>query len=227
MTPKNNIMYMQMHKPERNKSIRIINAVFSYCPPLSLHRVHVFFFFSVHIIPDILRLCPKAHRCRVKSVFYFVPIHSEKKKKTHTPKHNLSRGRTHGVYLDPDPVLLGSLTLPTVVFQNGSASGEFAAIKSVRQDPRWTISFSCLVSISVLHPQACKHLINTTKWAKRTWHRDIKNIDFGRLRTKFWWHLVKEQQGIARDDILPPLNMDDGPIALTNKEKVEECYLFF
>ena len=47
------------------------------------------------------------------------------------------------------------------------------------------------------------------------------------MGTKMWWNLVKEQQGLARDDIIPPLNKSDGTTAFTNKEKAEELASFF
>ena len=66
------------------------------------------------------------------------------------------------------------------------------------------------------------------KWAKRTWHKDIKEkLNSGRVGTKLWWNLVKEQQGLARDDIIPPLNKEDGTVAFTNKEKAEELATYF
>ena len=69
---------------------------------------------------------------------------------------------------------------------------------------------------------------NTVTWAKRRWQNDIRQkLNTGRMGTKQWWSLVKEQQGLARDDILPPINRNDGTIAFSNKEKAEELASHF
>lgn len=78
------------------------------------------------------------------------------------------------------------------------------------------------------HRLACRHLVNTVVWAKRCWQNDIRHkLHTGRLGTKQWWSTVKEQQGLARDDIIPPLTRVDGTAAFSSKDKAEELARHF
>ncbi len=73
-----------------------------------------------------------------------------------------------------------------------------------------------------LHRLACRHLNNTIAWAKRRWQADVKKkLREGRMGTKQWWSTVKEQQGLANDDLIPPLTLSDGTVSFKRKDKAE------
>lgn len=42
------------------------------------------------------------------------------------------------------------------------------------------------------------------------------------MRTSLWWSQLKEQHGLARDEIILPFNRADGSVAFSNKVKAEE-----
>jgi len=42
--------------------------------------------------------------------------------------------------------------------------------------------------------------------------------------SKAWWSSIKQQQGFAPDDRIPPLNKPDGSMATSSREKAELGY---
>ena len=79
-----------------------------------------------------------------------------------------------------------------------------------------------------LHLEACQEMKRVQKWAQRHWHDDLKQKLTGRsVGSKAWWKLIKEQQGFAPDDTIPPLNKSDGTVAISGEEKAELLASYF
>ena len=73
-----------------------------------------------------------------------------------------------------------------------------------------------------LHRRACKKMIATRKWAQTRWRDDIRQKLTGPgVGNKTWWKLVKEKQGLTRQENIPPLNKYDGTVASTSQEKAD------
>ena len=73
-----------------------------------------------------------------------------------------------------------------------------------------------------LHHRACITMEETAKWAIKRWEDDTKTkLRGNQIGTKQWWSLIKEKQGLMRDDTIPPLTKDDGSSATSALEKAE------
>ena len=73
-----------------------------------------------------------------------------------------------------------------------------------------------------LHRQACNQLKNTVKWAKSHWHEDLrKKLKCGSVGSKQWWAIVRSQQGLSKDDVIPPLVCKDGTLATSSQQKAD------
>ena len=73
-----------------------------------------------------------------------------------------------------------------------------------------------------LHRQACAQLKRTIKWAKSHWYEDLrKKLKRGSIGTKQWWAIVKSQQGLSKNDLIPPLNTKEGEVAISSIQKAE------
>ena len=57
----------------------------------------------------------------------------------------------------------------------------------------------------ILHRAACKKMTATSKWAKQHWEEVMRNKLTGPgVGSKTWWALVKERQGMMKQDSVPP-----------------------
>ena len=73
-----------------------------------------------------------------------------------------------------------------------------------------------------LYKNACKAMIDTSKWAQQRWHRDLQQELSGPgVGSKSWWALAKDTQGKTPENTIPPLNKADGTIASSNIQKAE------
>lgn len=73
-----------------------------------------------------------------------------------------------------------------------------------------------------MHRTACRRMVATCKWAMSRWEDDLKKKLHGPgVGNKTWWTLVKEKQGISRQDIIPPLTRQDGTVATSSREKAQ------
>ena len=72
------------------------------------------------------------------------------------------------------------------------------------------------------HREACNTMRRVQKLAQQRWQTELKNKLCGRsVGTKSWWAALKEQQGYAPDDHIPPLIRPDGTVATQCSEKAE------
>ena len=79
-----------------------------------------------------------------------------------------------------------------------------------------------------LHIAACRRMKKTQKWAIKRWKDDLRTKLTGRsVGSKAWWSCVKQQQGFAPDDCLPPLDNSDGSVAHSSRDKAELLASFF
>ena len=75
---------------------------------------------------------------------------------------------------------------------------------------------------SELHRQECARLNNTVKWAKSHWFEDVrKKLKQGKVGTKQWWSIVQNQQGLSKDDLIPPLINKEGNTATSSQNKAD------
>ena len=73
-----------------------------------------------------------------------------------------------------------------------------------------------------LHRAACRRMVVTSRWAMKKWEEDLRRKLRGPgVGNKTWWSLVKEKQGISRQDTIPPLTRQDGTVATSSKEKAQ------
>ena len=73
-----------------------------------------------------------------------------------------------------------------------------------------------------LHRAACRRMVVTSRWAMKKWEEDLRRKLRGpRVGNQTWWSLVKEKQGISRQDTIPPLTRQDGTVATSSKEKAQ------
>ena len=73
-----------------------------------------------------------------------------------------------------------------------------------------------------LHRMACRRMVAASKWAMNKWEEDLRRKLRGPgVGNKTWWFLVKEKQGISRQDSIPPLTKQDGTVATSRKEKAK------
>ena len=79
-----------------------------------------------------------------------------------------------------------------------------------------------------LHTAACKRMKRIQKWAIKRWKEDLRTKLIGRsVGGKSWWSCIKQHQGFASDDCIPPLDKPDGSVATSSKEKAELLASFF
>ena len=79
-----------------------------------------------------------------------------------------------------------------------------------------------------LYKVACSRMKRTQKWAIKRWKEDLRTKLIGRsVGGKSWWSCIKQHQGFASDDCIPPLDKSDGSVATSNKEKAELLASFF
>lgn len=73
-----------------------------------------------------------------------------------------------------------------------------------------------------LHKLACKQMTHVQTWAIRHWKEDLKSKLTGQsVGSKTWWSSIKQHQGLAPDDCIPPLTRPDGTVATRDKEKAQ------
>ena len=71
-----------------------------------------------------------------------------------------------------------------------------------------------------LHRAACKKMKDTSKWAREHWEQDLRRKLTGPgVGDKTWWTLVKERQGVMRQESVPPLTRPDGSTATSSEDK--------
>jgi len=76
--------------------------------------------------------------------------------------------------------------------------------------------------------RACAAMRQVQQWAQRRWQEDLKAKLSGRsVGSKTWWTTLKQHQGLAPDDDVPPLQKPDGTVATKNKDKAEILASFF
>ena len=79
-----------------------------------------------------------------------------------------------------------------------------------------------------LYKAACTRMKRTQKWAIKRWKEDLRTKLSGRsVGGKSWWSCIKQHQGQAPDDCIPPLDKPDGSVAASNMEKAELLASFF
>ena len=79
-----------------------------------------------------------------------------------------------------------------------------------------------------LYNDACSRMKRTQKWAVKRWREDLRTKLIGRsVGGKSWWSCIKQHQGFAPDDCIPPLDKPDGSVATSSKEKAELLASFF
>ena len=73
------------------------------------------------------------------------------------------------------------------------------------------------------HRQAARTMQETQEWAIGQWNRDIKQkLQEGTLGSKKWWSIIKNQQGVKQDTIIPPLVSTNGELSLTASSKCQK-----
>ncbi|KAG0718991.1 hypothetical protein GWK47_007413 [Chionoecetes opilio] len=73
-----------------------------------------------------------------------------------------------------------------------------------------------------LHRAPGRRMVVSSKWAIKKWEEDLRRKLRGPgVGNKTWWSLVKEKQGISRQDSIPPLTKQDGTAAVSSKEKAQ------
>ena len=71
-----------------------------------------------------------------------------------------------------------------------------------------------------LHRAACRRMAATSKWARQHWEEVTRNKLTGPgVGSKAWWALIKERQGVLRQDSVPPLTRPDGSTATSSEDK--------
>ena len=71
-----------------------------------------------------------------------------------------------------------------------------------------------------LHRAACKRMTDTSKWARKHWEQDLRRKLTGPgVGDKTWWTLIKERQGVMRQESVPPLTRQDGTTATNSDDK--------
>ncbi|XP_045137147.1 uncharacterized protein LOC123519710 [Portunus trituberculatus] len=70
-----------------------------------------------------------------------------------------------------------------------------------------------------MHRAACKRMTDTSKWARKHWEQDLRRKLTGPgVGDKTWWTLVKERQGVMRQESVP-LTRQDGTTASSSDDK--------
>ena len=63
--------------------------------------------------------------------------------------------------------------------------------------------------------------METSKWAMKKWENLRHKLKDPSVENKTWWSLVKEKQGISRQDSNPPITKQDGTVTTNSKEKAQ------
>ncbi|KAG0724157.1 hypothetical protein GWK47_041233 [Chionoecetes opilio] len=72
------------------------------------------------------------------------------------------------------------------------------------------------------HKEACFNMQRVQRVAQQRWQDELKfKLSDRSVGSKSWWTALKEQQGFAPDDHIPPLNKADGSVATRSCEKAE------
>ncbi|KAG0711503.1 hypothetical protein GWK47_020499 [Chionoecetes opilio] len=72
------------------------------------------------------------------------------------------------------------------------------------------------------HKEACVNMQRVQRVAQQRWQDKLKfKLSDRSVGSKSWWNALKEQQGFASDDHIPPLNKADGSVATRSCEKAE------
>ena len=72
------------------------------------------------------------------------------------------------------------------------------------------------------HIRACNKMKETQKWAIERWQEDLKaKLSGCSVGSKSWWNLIKQQQGFADNDSIPPLAKPNGLVAISSEDKAE------
>lgn len=59
-------------------------------------------------------------------------------------------------------------------------------------------------------------------WAKSKWSEDLQHkLRQGELPPIQWWNIAKAQQGLSKDDLIPPLNQAEGNVVYRLQDKLE------
>ena len=73
-----------------------------------------------------------------------------------------------------------------------------------------------------LHRAACRRMVTTCRWAVGRWEENLRRQLCGPgVGNKTWWSLVKDRQGLSRQDTVPPLTRPDGTVATSSKDKAQ------
>ena len=73
-----------------------------------------------------------------------------------------------------------------------------------------------------LHRAACKSMSRTAKWARERWESNLRRkLSSNLVDPKQWWSIVKQRQGIATQERIPPLKTRAGSLAVTNQAKAD------
>jgi len=79
-----------------------------------------------------------------------------------------------------------------------------------------------------LHTAACTRMKRAQKWAIARWKEDLRTKLIGQsVGGKSWWSCIKQHQGYAPDDGIPPLDKPDGSVAASSQEKAELLASYF
>ncbi|KAG0722807.1 hypothetical protein GWK47_043877 [Chionoecetes opilio] len=72
------------------------------------------------------------------------------------------------------------------------------------------------------HKEACVNMQRVQRVAQQRWQDELKfKLSDRSVGSKSWWTALKEQQGFAPDNHIPPLNKADGSVATRSCEKAE------
>ena len=72
------------------------------------------------------------------------------------------------------------------------------------------------------HKEACQNMHHVQRRAQQRWQEELRSkLSERSVGSKSWWNVLKEHQGLASDDHLPPLNKCDGTVATSSSEKAE------
>ena len=72
------------------------------------------------------------------------------------------------------------------------------------------------------HRAACRAMTRTAAWARKRWESDLRRkLATNHTDPKQWWSLVKEQQGVATQERIPPLKASTGGLVTANQGKAE------
>ncbi|XP_050721117.1 uncharacterized protein LOC127000986 [Eriocheir sinensis] len=80
----------------------------------------------------------------------------------------------------------------------------------------------------LLHKEECANMRSVQRLAQQRWQDDLKSRLSGRsVGSKAWWTALKDQQGLAPEDQIPPLDRADGSVATRSNDKAEVLAAYF